>query len=501
MKTTFAQGIQPGADFRSIPLDQISRSPLNPRRAITGDQLEELADSIREKGIVQPVLVRGAVPVDGEERYELVCGHRRLAAAQLVGLESIPAILRELDDQSVLEIQVIENLHRADLHPLEEAESYRRLLLVKGYDVARVAEKIGRSIKYVYDRVKLLELTKEAKALFLADKISAGHAILLARLSAKDQARALDPEEPKGLFEAERWLWNPDAEEEQDEDVAPATPLKTRSVREFQAWIDEHVRSDAKAMDPMLFPETVATLEQAKKIIPITHAHYIPPEAREGRTFGPRSWKRADGLKNSKTCERAVTGFVAVGPGRGDAFAVCIAKEKCDVHWGAELQRKERRAKAQGSSGAPESASDADRQRKEQAEREAARKQRWDKARPAILKSLAEEVAKLPAGTSGELARTVSKRVYGYMNHIERRLLPPGKTAEDLVRHLAFSILVDEAHGYDWSEHFPRRLKAFGMDVSKILNEVAPVQTSAKARDSGSGKTRAKRATKKGRKK
>ncbi len=488
MKTAVAASIQPGADFRSIPLDQIDRSPLNPRRTVTGDQLEELAASIREKGLLQPVLVRS---LNGAGRYELVCGHRRFAAAQMVGLEELPAIVRELDDQAVLEIQVVENLQRADLHPLEEAESYRRLLLVKGYDVARIAEKIGRSVKYVYDRVKLLELTKEAKKLFLDGKISAGHATLLARLSPKDQARAIDLEE-SAVFTREALLWNPEAPE--DEESEPVEHVKPRSVRELQGWIDQHVRFQPKDPDTMLFPETAATLADAKKVIPITHASYIADEAREGRTYFPRSWKRADGLNNSKPCEHAVIGYVAVGPGRGDAFAVCIAREKCMVHWGAEIRAKQKRTVAKaGKAGVTVKDQVAHEQAKraEQDRRKHELQERYMKARPAILAAIGAKISTMSAESTGPLAKillgVVSDRGVPKSNPV-----PLGRTAEDLVRHLVFLHACDNV-AYDWNidERLPAMAKSFGVDAAKILNEAAPVQTSAKA----------KRPAKKGRKK
>lgn len=331
------------ATVQQLGLESIKPSKTNPRRVVNGHALDELTQSVKEHGVLQPILVR-----PNGKGYEIVAGHRRYAAAEKAGLETLPVFVRELTDEQALELQLIENLERSDLHPLEEAQGYQQLIAVHKYDVTRIAEKIGRSIKYVYDRVKLLQLVPAAKDLFLEDKITAGHAILLARLSPKDQKRAIESrdryrpalfqfEEQRGLFDRT----------EKD------APVKPRSVREFQGWIDEHVRFDAKEPDPILFPETKAELEGAKKIVPITRAHHIAEEAREGRTWGPRSWKRADGqperegysrrMVPSKTCEYSVTGFVAVGPGRGEAFPVCVNKEKCRTHWGAEIREREKR--------------------------------------------------------------------------------------------------------------------------------------------------------------
>lgn len=333
----------------TIPLSQISLSKTNPRRRRDEKLDAELAENVKRLGVLQPVLVRpvfGSTPKNGTP-YELVAGSRRFAAAKAAGLTEIPAISRELSDVEALEVQVVENLQRADVHPLEEAEGYRQLSAKPGYDVATVAERVGRSAKYVYDRMKLLALTKEAKHLFLDDRITAGHAILLARLKPVDQARAI--EDVDGLFQTEHMLWDP------EDGASRNGSTKPRSVRELQVWIDTNVRFDVRDPDPMLFPETAEEIARAQKVVPITFANYIPPEARDGKTFGPRSWKRADGLMKSKKCDLSTTGVVMIGLRRGEAFAVCVAKEKCTVHWGDEIRaRKKRVAEASSAPAKPE---------------------------------------------------------------------------------------------------------------------------------------------------
>lgn len=331
---------------RTLEMSYVQPSKTNPRRG-PGD-LAELTESIGKHGVLQPILVRPIASLTDEPRFEIVAGHRRFAAASGAGLNEIPALVRELDDQAALEIQVIENLDRSDLHALEEAHGYERLITLHKYDVARIAARIGRSVQYVYDRVKLLKLIKPLQELFLEDKITAGHAIVLARLKSDDQKRLLDPS-CDGLFQGEYLLWNPD--ENTSEAKGPFEGVKARSVRELQAWVDENVRFDAKAADPVLFPETVAAVTDAPKVIPITHSHQIRPEAREGRTYGPKAWERADGLKGSKTCEHSVIGFIAIGPGRGQSFAVCTAKEKCPTHWRTWQRERNKRKDAPVSGG------------------------------------------------------------------------------------------------------------------------------------------------------
>jgi ParB/RepB/Spo0J family partition protein len=330
--------------FAHLSLESLSPSRTNPRGKHEREALADLVESIRKQGVLMPVLVRPLKP--GE--YELVAGHRRFEAAKLAMLSTIPATVRELSDVEVLEIQVVENLQRADLTPLEEAEGYRRLLRAPGYDVEKIAERVGRSIKYVYDRVKLLALSKDAQALLLEEKITAGHAILLARLSPADQKRAMAE---GALLEREHTLFDPD-------DDATHGQLKARSVREFAGWIDEHVRFEPVKVDPVLFPETAARLEEKPKVVPVTYLRYISEEARDGRTFFPQSWKRADGREDSKTCEYSTLGYVAVGPRRGEAFEVCTEKTKCVTHWGTDIRDRKKRVTAAAASPAKPSKAD-----------------------------------------------------------------------------------------------------------------------------------------------
>ena len=455
----------------ALGLDRISISKSNPRKHLDEKLLEELTASIRTKGVLQPVLVR---PVNGA--YELVCGQRRYHAAQAAGLVEIPVIVRELTDVEVLEVQVIENLQRADVHPLEEAEGYRALMSKKhGYTAERIGERIGRPARYVYDRVALLGLSPAARKLFLDGVITVGHAVPLARLSHEDQARAM---EIGALLSPERLLFDPhdDGKESREE------PVKAVTVREFQAWIDKNVRfPHDKEPDPVLFPETVATLgasaEKAEKVVPITHEHYIPPETRtEGRTWGPRSWKRADGQHGSKGCDHSVVGVVVVGPERGDAFRVCVAKEKCTTHWRNEQKTKAARAKRGGRSELRERASRDDARRKAEQARDDAGRERWEKARPAILAAVAGAVAKATVKPGGLLEKILIDGLTHYGNRRTdfERHVPRGQTVEDLVRHLAFMVLHREVRAYDARLRFPRRAKAFGIDTLKILDAAAP---------------------------
>ena len=176
-------------EFTAIPvaLDELHESPWNPRKHFPQASLENLAQSMREVGPLAPLLVR-PWPAGG---YEIASGHRRRRAAVLAKLTNVPVIVKQLTDQQLLEILTIENLQREDVHALDEGEGYRTLMKQAGYSIETVAAKIGKSASYVYQRLKLAEMIPKAKEAFLADKISTGHAILIARLQPKDQEEAL----------------------------------------------------------------------------------------------------------------------------------------------------------------------------------------------------------------------------------------------------------------------------------------------------------------------
>ena len=180
------------SSVQDIPLERIRESKTNPRRSFDETKLAELAANIKLHGILQPVLVRPLL--GGEARsYELVAGARRYRASKLAERESIPASVRELTDTECLELQLIENLQRADVHELDEARGYAALMQMQPdtYTVETLAEKVGRSEKYVYARLRLTHLVQEVQDAFYAGKLTVAHAFEIARLQPGDQRRAL----------------------------------------------------------------------------------------------------------------------------------------------------------------------------------------------------------------------------------------------------------------------------------------------------------------------
>ena len=168
---------------RNVPIEQISPGPYQPRRQFDQEALAALADSIRERGVLQPILLRRDPEGEG---FQIVAGERRWRAAQLAQLHEVPALIRELADDEALEIALIENIQRSDLTPLEEAEAFRRLVDEHGHTQEAVAQAVGKSRSHVANTMRLLALPDSVKQQLDAGNLSAGHARAL--LGAEDPA-------------------------------------------------------------------------------------------------------------------------------------------------------------------------------------------------------------------------------------------------------------------------------------------------------------------------
>ncbi len=164
--------LPPEGEQKVVAIDMVRGGPMNPRKSFGEDELAELAESIRQKGLVQPIIVRP----DPNGGYEIVAGERRWRAAQLAGLHAVPVIVRELGDQEVLELAIIENVQRADLNPLEEAAGYNELIERFSYTQERMAEVIGKSRSHVANTLRLLKLPPAVHWLIQEGKLTAGHA-------------------------------------------------------------------------------------------------------------------------------------------------------------------------------------------------------------------------------------------------------------------------------------------------------------------------------------
>lgn len=184
-----------GDGIRMLPVGALTPGPYQPRQTFDDDALEGLADSIREKGVLEPVLVR---PTPGrEDSYQIIAGERRWRAAQRAQQHEIPVIVRGFSDVDAMEIALIENLHREDLSALEEAEAYRRLIDEFGHTQDRLAQAISKSRSHVANTLRLLGLPDTVKARIREGELSAGHARAL--LTAEDPERLAAEVVAKGL--------------------------------------------------------------------------------------------------------------------------------------------------------------------------------------------------------------------------------------------------------------------------------------------------------------
>jgi ParB family chromosome partitioning protein len=219
------------AKFHELDIELIIPSDFQPRERFDREKLEKLARSIREEGVLQPILVR-----PHEEKYQLVAGERRLRAAREAGLKKIPAFVKEINDEQLLELALIENLQREDLNPVEEAEAYQKLMQKFDYTQEQIADKVGKDRTSITNYLRLLNLPEKVKNHLIEGKITAGHGKALLGLG--------DP------F--------------QQEHVCNFIIKKNLSVREAESMVSRRI---ARVETPPEAPEVdIFTIEAEKKL-------------------------------------------------------------------------------------------------------------------------------------------------------------------------------------------------------------------------------------------
>jgi len=208
-------------EYKNVPLSVLNESKTNPRRTFEPTALNELAESIRSQGVLSPLLVRPLT----ENGFEIIAGARRYRAAQIAEMPTVPVRIVNLSDAGALEAQLVENLIRSEIHPMEEAQGFRALLDLgePKYSIEQIAAKVGKSPVFVASRLKLADLVPAAVEAFYADEIGVGHAVLLAKLPADQQEQALS-----ACFKE---VYNNGAK--------PARILLP--VRNLQFWIDSNI--------------------------------------------------------------------------------------------------------------------------------------------------------------------------------------------------------------------------------------------------------------------
>jgi ParB family chromosome partitioning protein len=248
---------------KRLPLDFITANRANPRRTFDNDQLEELTNSIREKGVMQPLLVR---PTADPNLFEIIAGERRWRAAQRAGLHDVPVIIREVDDKESLELAIIENVQRVDLNPMEEAQGYEQLIDQFSYTQQDLAQVIGKSRSHVANTLRLLKLPRDVRELVTSGQLTAGHARTL--ITAEDPAAVAKQIIEGGLTVRE-------AEALSQQGVAEKKPAAEAPTKDADTVALEKRLSDALGLKVMIDHRTTGgkveiryrTLEQLDEVI------------------------------------------------------------------------------------------------------------------------------------------------------------------------------------------------------------------------------------------
>jgi ParB family transcriptional regulator, chromosome partitioning protein len=343
--------MQNSSEFQFVATDQIHESTTNPRLTFEQSKLEELAESIRQHGVIQPITVRPAV-----QGFEIVAGARRFRAAQIAELFSIPARIVELDDAGAMEWQLVENSQRVDVHPYEEAQGFQRLLEMPGYDVPALVAKSGKSASHIYSRLSLLQLIPEVAKAFVEERITASHANLIARLPQEHQATAFEQcwrkdwqdSEPHLLpakqltawIETNLYLALAEAPFDREDatlnsDAGACVTCTKRSGYNTSLFAD--VQGD-QCLDGACYQSKVAAhidhaLAENPQLVQIETAWRPLKEQRPGAL--PKNAYRVlevpDNPDAEPPCPNAKTALIVFGRGAGKTVTVCI-DDDCPVH-------------------------------------------------------------------------------------------------------------------------------------------------------------------------
>ncbi len=336
--------------YSIVDIKSLRESANNPRQHFDGQALRDLADSMKDKGILSPLLVR---PI--EDTFEILDGARRYRAAKLAEITELPVIIRTLNDQQALEITVISNIQREDLHPIEEATGYKTLIDHLKFDPATIAERIGKSVVYVYQRLQLLKLIPAARKSFLEGEIQLAHAQLIMRLQAPDQAKALDSlydkeygSRTKHIQPASKlheWIKKNcfldlnAAPWKKDVPLAGAVPCNTCIRRSgcspslFPDLTNKDICTDpacfAEKMKESIKTKEKEIADAGQKAVRISTEWHSDDVLRKLRAIGSNSYSIVP--KNKKKCPTTVRGIVVDGKGVGQVHDICT-NVQCKVH-------------------------------------------------------------------------------------------------------------------------------------------------------------------------
>jgi ParB family chromosome partitioning protein len=338
-------------EYQTVTLSQLTESLTNPRKTFDHKTLNEMAESIRAVGLLQPILVR---PTATEGRFEIVAGARRFRAARLAEVESVCVRVCQLTDAQTLEAQLIENLIRADVHPYEETQGFLALMRLDParYTAQELAAKTGKSVTFVLQRLKLADLIPAAAKSFQKDEIATGHALLLARLSTPQQVEAfphcfadvwLDSKQKKRLVNVTEFSHYIDSHivlelseapfSREDDTLYPASGacLNCPKRSGFNTLLFPDVKKDS-CFDPACYGEKVTRFIAASNLVQLAGDYRAVPQ---GSAIVPRS--KYTVLKSGDRCGHATQGIVAIGNNTGAILTVCTSIE-CEKH--STVQRR-----------------------------------------------------------------------------------------------------------------------------------------------------------------
>ena len=353
--------MQNSSAFQFIAIDQIRESATNPRQTFDEAKLHELAESIRQHGLIQPITVR---PIS--DGFEIVAGARRFRAAQLAELFSLPARVVELTDGQSLEWALVENSQRVDVHPYEEAQGFQRLLDLPGYDVAALVDKSGKSASHIYARLSLLQLIPEVAEAFTQERITASHANLIARIPQEHQAAAFEQcwrkdwsdKEPHLLpakhvaawIQANLYLSLADAPFDREDftlnPVAGACTTCPRRTGYNTSLFHDVANEGDQCLDAPCFQTKVTMhidreLAARPQLVQIETAWRHPKEQRPGalQRHQYRELPQPENPDAEPPCESTRTAIVVFGKRSGQMLTVCTDPE-CPIHHPREAARR-----------------------------------------------------------------------------------------------------------------------------------------------------------------
>lgn len=419
-----------GLVIKALALSDLKEASYNPRQYFDEKKLKSLVESVKARGILNPLLVR---PIG--DKYEIMAGARRYRAAKAAGLKDVPAIVRVLTDTAALEVAVIDNLQRADVHPLEEAEGFAALLKQEGYDVARIAAKTGMSASHVYQRLKLADLVEPLKKAFAGGEIFDGHAILLARLAPDDQLEVMkhglfyEPwqgpkqlQTVKGLANhiATKVHRNLDAAPWKKDDAellpkaGPCTTCPFRAGNQPELFSDVD-RKDKVCTKPACYDEKLEAFgrrkfedlkEQDVKAVMLSNEYSRTASVRGNALVRSRYHELT---VKQKDCSATRQGVFIDGDKIGKTARICAAGRECKVHG------------TRDHGGSYASSSDSPQQKAARAKERAAEKKR--KGEMAARRRIVQAVFDRAKSMTAHDLRIVARRFYHDVWHERRKFL------------------------------------------------------------------------------